>query len=396
MTRGKSGRIVVAHLRTSSGSGGGPEKTIFNTASRIDRDRFDYLAVYLHKHGEDLSGIKALAARHGAELVTLPGRGVADAGQLAALIRLVRDRGVAILHGHEPKSDLLIRLLGVGFPRIRRVTTLHGFVVRPGSRKSAFYVGLDKRLLPSFQAVIAVSGPLAQLAKDAGAKNVQLLHNAVDADFWSERAAVKAPVPDMLTELWPDDGAEAFTVGYIGRLSPEKGILDFLRVARRLCDASPVLRFAVAGHGPQAGEAKALAARLDLDEQVRFLGQITPEAARTLHTRLSCLLSPSHTEGLPNHLLEAMAMGTPVVATDVGGVAELVADGATGLLRPAGDVDGMARAVLALSRDPARSAALADAARTRVAADFSFARRTARLMALYETLVGRVVPGTPA
>ena len=396
MTRTRPDRLVVVHLRASSGSGGGPEKTIFNTASRIDRDRFDYLAVYLHKHGEDCSGIKALAASHGAQLVLLPGRSVADVGQLAALIRLVRDRGVQILHGHEPKSDLLIRLLGVGFPRLRRVTTLHGFVTRPGSRKSAFYVGLDKRLLPSFHAVVAVSGPLARLARDFGAQNVHLLHNAVDADFWSRQAAAKAPLPPALADLRPTAGAAPFTVGYIGRLSPEKGILDFLHVARRLLDAAPDLRFAVAGDGPQAEEAKTLAAALGLAGTTRFFGQISPEAARALHTRLSCLLSPAHTEGLPNHLLEAMAMGTPVVATDVGGVAELVTDGATGLLRPAGDLEGLARAVSALARDPARGAALAAAARARVVEDFSFARRTQRLMALYESLAGRGALGTPA
>ena len=263
---------------------------------------------------------------------------------------------------------------------MRRVTTLHGFVVRPDSRKSALLIGLDKRLLSGFHAVVAVSEPLAALARDRGARDVRLLRNAIDTDAWRREQADPA--------AWPDcGGPDRFTVGYVGRLSPEKAPLDFLRVAGRIAAAAPEARFVLAGQGPERDAARDLAATLGLADRVRFLGQLAPAAARDLYPRLACLLSPSLTEGLPNHLLEALAMATPVVATDVGGVGELITDGVTGLLRPARDLDGLARAVLRLRDDQGLAVRLAAQGRDRVVARFSFAERTRRLMALYDDLM---------
>ncbi len=373
----RAGRIVVLHLRASSGAGGGPEKTILGTAATIDRSRFDYRVAYLRRTDQDIAPIREQAARSGANLSEISGRAVFDLGQVRAVAALVRSLRADILHAHDPKTDLLALMLAPFFPGLRRVTTLHGWVAHQGSAKSALYVRLDKLALPGFHAVIAVSRAIAAEARRYRAKNILLLHNAIDTDWWRPE---NAPPP-------PRDPGQPFVVGFSGRLRHEKGPLIFLETARRLLAADASLRFAVAGTGPQEAEAKAMAAGSELAGKVAFHGRLDPEGMRVFYRGLDCLLSPSLTEGLPNTLLEAMAMGTPVAATAVGGVPDLVRDGENGLLRPSGDVSGLAGAVARLKADPGLARRLAENARATVERDFSFAERTKRLMALYEGLI---------
>ncbi len=370
------GRIVVLHLRASSGGGGGPEKTIFNTVAAIDPRRVDYHVAYLRKNGQDLDPTRDLARKVGASFHEFSGRAVFDLGQARALAALIRTLKADILHAHDPKTDLLALGLAPFFPRLRRVTTLHGWVAHQGSAKSALYVRLDKLALPAFHAVIAVSRAIAAEARRYRAKNIVLMHNAVDTVWWRRENAPPAR----------RDPSRPFVVGFSGRLRHEKGPLIFLATAKRLLAADPSIRFAMAGTGPQEADARRMAADPGLAGKVAFYGRLDAEAMRGYYAGLDCLLSPSLTEGLPNTLLEAMAMETPVVATSVGGVSDLVRDGENGLLRPSGDVEGLAAAVARLKDEPGLARRLAENGKATVERDFSFAERTKKLMALYEEL----------
>lgn len=372
--------VTVCHLRTCSGYLGGAESVILATAPRFDPARYVTLMAALAKPGQDLAPVTTAAHMEGLPFVELPGRRIFDPGQFRALLRLLGARKVGILHSHDPKSDLLSWLCGLCLPRLRRVITLHGWVVRPGSRKSAWYLRLDKAVLRRSQAVIAVSAPLADEAKRHGARRVLFLPNAIDPVVWRPAAADPAAWPDLR-------GDSPFVVGYVGRLSVEKAPRDFLAVARKVADALPGVRFVLAGAGPEEAAVRRDIEALGLTGQVRLLGQLDAAAIRDLAPRLDCLLSPSHTEGLPVSLLEAMAMGVPVVATDVGGVGQIIADGETGLLRPRGDIDGLAEAVLAVARDPALAAGLAGRARKRVVASFSLDANVAAITDLYDTVL---------
>ncbi len=372
-------KVVVLHARASAGGGGGPEKTIFNTAAVIDASRFAYHVAYLRKLHENLAPVVTLAARSGAGFFELPGRAVFDFGQWSALAGLIRALRVDILHSHDPKTDFMSLALAPAFPRLRRVTTLHGWVARPESMKSAAYVRLNKLILPSFHAVIAVSRPIAAVARRHGARDVHLVHNAVDPVWWRRENVI----------LPPDDSGRPFTVGFVGRLSHEKGPLVFLDVARRLLATDASVRFVMVGTGPLAEDVRRMAAAPGLAGKVTSYGHIGPEELRTLYAGIDCLLSPSLTEGLPNTLLEALAMGTPVVATDVGGVSDLVRDNETGLLRASGDVSGLAGAVLRIKNEPGLAGRLAGCGRAVVEGRFSFAERSRHLMAIYERLAGR-------
>jgi glycosyltransferase involved in cell wall biosynthesis len=170
-------------------------------------------------------------------------------------------------------------------------------------------------------------------------------------------------------------------VGYVGRLSPEKNPALFLRTAALVLARRPQTRFAVIGDGPMRAELEALAGELAIRHAVAFEGECEDMPER--YRGLDLLLATSWHEGTPLAVLEAMASALPVVATDVGGVPELVVSGVTGWLAPPGDEGTLAERVVALlqSRDTMRR--FGEAARVRATTSFSLddqVRRTATLL----------------
>jgi glycosyltransferase involved in cell wall biosynthesis len=187
---------------------------------------------------------------------------------------------------------------------------------------------------------------------------VRVLHNGVDAAALN-RAAEPRRVAE---ELGLTPGAPV--VAMIGEIGPRKDQETFLRALARLDD--PAVTALIAGAGPEAETARlrALAVELGLDDRVRWLG--FRRDVSSLLALSDLLVLPTREEGFPNTLLEAMALGVPVVATPVDGIPELIDDGVHGLLLPPGDADAFARAIRALLDDPARRRELATAAARRV------------------------------
>ena len=186
----------------------------------------------------------------------------------------------------------------------------------------------------------------------------------------------------LLLDL-PADGP---VVGIVGRLSPVKDHATFLRAAVRISVASPDTTFVVAGDGPDRA-ALQLEARALLGDRIRFLGWVND--IPTLYAACDVVALTSRTEGTPVALIEAAAAGIPVVATDVGGVAEVVRDGSTGCTVPAGDDVAVAAAILSLLQDPARARDMGEAGAAHVRSRFSRERMADDLGALYTELLGR-------
>jgi glycosyltransferase involved in cell wall biosynthesis len=171
----------------------------------------------------------------------------------------------------------------------------------------------------------------------------------------------------------------------VGRLSPEKGQTLLLQAVARLLPDYPGLVVWFAGTGPLQAELETEAKRLGLGDHVRFLGYVTDMPA--LYCQIDLVVQSSLTEGLPNVMLEVAYLGVPVVATDVGGTAEVIEHGVSGWLVRKGSVQALSDGLRALLGDPARFAAMAVAGRQRIVAEFDFDARTQRQAALYEEVV---------
>ena len=179
-------------------------------------------------------------------------------------------------------------------------------------------------------------------------------------------------------------------IGIVGTLKPIKGQEIFLRMARRVLDAGLEAQFFIIGADPLSGEPylrrlEEIVSELGLSGQVRFTGfrKDNLDVIRSL----DILVSASTEEAMPRNLIEAMALGRPVVATAVGGVPELVEEEVTGLLVPSGDDAAMARAVMRLARDPDLCRRFGEAARAKVKERFSLDRFVEGIESVYSEVM---------
>jgi glycosyltransferase involved in cell wall biosynthesis len=173
-------------------------------------------------------------------------------------------------------------------------------------------------------------------------------------------------------------------MGVVGRLSVEKGVDRAIRLVAALREDYPRLEMHLVGDGPQRTALEGLSAELGVADAVKFWGWRTD--GKRFYEMMDLLLLPSHTEGLPNVVLEAMAMGVPVAATAVGGVSELLDNGHCGVvLSPGGGAWEAHVAPLLVSA--ARRSELARRARARVEEHYTFDRRMAKEMSVYKRLL---------
>ncbi len=204
------------------------------------------------------------------------------------------------------------------------------------------------------------------------AEKVTTIHNGIDTEAYRPRPEMRAAA----REKWglPQD---AFIVGGIGRLTHQKNFELFLNVAAGIKNA----HFVIGGTGEEEAALRAQVARLGLDERVRFLGYVGDMPA--LWPALDCLLLTSRYEGLPITILEAMACGVPIVASNLDGMREILRDGENAELVDPGGATAFVQAVCGLIENPAHAARLAAGALVAVREGYSAAKMARAVEAIY-------------
>ena len=304
-----------------------------------------------------------------------------DPGVVAQLRRVFARRAPDIVETHMIKSHFLVRLAGLA-PRRPWVAFHHGYTTT--DMKMRLYNRINRLTLPSATRVATVCGAFARQLESAGVKPERIFvrHSSVAA---AEARAGDDAARGLRARLGVAEGERVILS--VGRLSREKGHADLLRALSRLAETDPALKFkaVVVGDGPERAALEAEAASLGLKERVIFAGHA--DDVRPFYAAADASALPSHSEGSPLALLEAMAAGLPVVATAVGGVPEVAADGETALLVPARDPRAFAAALSRVLSDDALARALAADASVRVASDFSPEARARALVEFYSGLV---------
>lgn len=169
----------------------------------------------------------------------------------------------------------------------------------------------------------------------------------------------------------PAQGGWDPVVGMVANFRHPKDHGTFLRAATLVSERVPTVEFHLVGEGPDEPAMRALATELGLGARVRFLGGLKPEAVWAALNRFSVSVLSTLSEGMPNAVLEAMLAARPVVATAVGGVAEIIRDGETGYLVPTRDASALAGPIAGLLKDPERAARMGAAGRAHVLAAYS-------------------------
>jgi glycosyltransferase involved in cell wall biosynthesis len=372
--------INVLHLRDTDRICG-PGKTIIETACATDRTAFSQKIGLFEVAGEPPSIYRQAAVARGVEVIPVRSAHPYDPRLVTTLLDIVKRHDIHIVHSHEYKSDLLTWALR----RIHRVpimTTIHGWITN--SRKARLMVGLSQKVLGGFDRVVAVSEGTRRrvLACGVPADKLVVIHNAIVTGNYRP----EAQAPGFLRQRFglPED---AFIVGSIGRLSPEKGQYDMLEAIRRIAPVRPNVYVVLVGDGPDRAGLEQRVQAEGLAGRVLFTGHL--HDVRPVYRDLDLLALTSHTEGFPNVVLEALCMETPVLATDVGGTAEIVEDEKTGVLIPAKSPDRIEHGLLRLIDDPPGAERLMRAGREAVFARFDFQTRVAREEAVYREILSR-------
>jgi glycosyltransferase involved in cell wall biosynthesis len=373
-------RLSVLELRSVRGTGGGPEKTILLGAGLADRDRFDVTVAYIRDGRDEVFDLARRAAALHVNYVEIPERHSLDPGVWPRLDRLVRDRMIDIVHSHEYKTDLLARLLSRR-RGIVPIATAHGWTGQSWRERRVYYPA-DKRMLSGFPRVIAVSGDIrAELVRHGtDPSRITVLLNAVDPAAFRREPTRRDPARRAI-----GCGDDDLVLGAVGRIERQKRFDILIDVFAGLSADRPRAQLVIVGDGSLRGALGAQAARLGVADRVHLLGH--REDVADLHQGFDLFVQSSEYEGTPNAVLEAMAMETPIVATDAGGTRELLFDGEHGFIVPVGDRAALAAAIAAALDQPDAAHARARAARRRVEADLSFEARTRRLEAIYADLM---------
>lgn len=317
--------------------------------------------------------------------------GLLDPRPGLAVASYLRRERIDLVHTHLRYANITGRV-GAVLARRPSVTTVHAQVLDPTRlvEPGAGWRGEVTRQLDYLTAravgtaIVAVSEVQRQayltVARVEPERVVTVL-NGVDLDTYRPNPEARARLRAQL-EL----DAETTLFATVAMLRPHKGVRHLLEAAGLLRAARRAARYVVVGDGPERASLEAQATALGLHDAVSFLG--ARHDVSTVLAAADAYVHPSLHEALPTSVLEAMAVGLPVVATRIGGLSEMVLDGETGLLVPPARVDVLAGAMTVLL-DPARRASVGAAGRAWVSKHASRTDWVARIRGLYEQVIAR-------
>jgi glycosyltransferase involved in cell wall biosynthesis len=298
----------------------------------------------------------------------------ADAAALARFARIVRERRPQLIHAHSSKAGAVARLARLAAPRVPVIYTPHGYAFagyfqRPQERLA--YKLIERALAPLATRVTCVCEAEARLARSLGpGARVRVVHNGIprpqagDPDKRIARLRARGPV-----------------IGALTLLRPGKGLETLLAAAPVLLEHHPDAQLAIVGEGPDLHKLFEQAHELGVRDAVHFVGP-TADPLSALRA-MDIFVHPSWAEAFPYVILEAMALGRPLVASDVGGIGEAVVNGESGLLVAPRDEHALASALVELLGDRERAAGLGRGALRR-SEQFTREAMIARLTAVYD------------
>ncbi len=359
----------VSHL-VSGDTWGGLEAMVLDLLCSEDyRARIDATLIVLNE-GRFASRARA----KGLHVVVVPESAMPFLSLVRELKRVIEDLEPDIIHTHRYKEILIGAILsGTGAPR--HVITIHGY--EPSTR---LLVRWRTFLINSFciGAALLRRGRFVVVA-DHLRKSYMIprsrcvtIHNGI-----------QIPGPAMFgPEQNVRHPSKAAVIGWVGRMVPVKGLSTLLKAVAAMAWTPPPTLLLI-GDGPERASLEQLAESLGITERVRFLGFV--ENTWPFYKQMDLFAFPSHLEGMPLALLEALGAGLPVVASSVGGIPHMIGDSGAGVLIDSRSSSVWAKALTELLKDRGKMQAIGKRARSHVQANFSVERMASRYLAIYES-----------
>lgn len=376
--------IPVIHLITRLIVGGAQENTLY-TAALLDPVRYEVRVISGAQTGREGSLI-AEARQNGILVTILPElvRQISPLKDLLALIKLyqqLRREPCQVLHTHSSKAGILGRLAAHLARTPVIIHTVHGWsfhdYMSPWLRQT--YILLERWMARYSQALVAVSQKDIDKGLQAGIgrpEQYHLIRSAIpiaqfDASLFDRSKLRQAlGIPE-----------QAVVVGFVGRFSPQKNPLDWVRVAKQVSQNKNNVFFLMVGDGPMRTQVEEQLKRAGISDRTVLTG-----LRRDIPALLTCMDIFVHTslwEGLPRAILQALCMGLPVLAYAADGVQEIIQNGESGYLFQPGEISEMAEVCVTLMDHPELSKALGQRGRERVIQEFDLKSMIAEISALY-------------
>ncbi len=364
----------------------GPARNLIEFAKSARTAEADLPAVEVtlltYRRGSEESALASAAREAGVPVITIDERRRWDTQVLPQLKRAVEEHNPDILETRNVKSHFFVRRLGL-HRQYPWVAWNHGYTATSWLDRA--YTQMDRWSLRAVFRMVTVCRPFADklVALGVPREKITILHNAVKPFV--------APAAEQLEQLRRSltlSENEAVIL-CVGRLSFEKGHADLLRAGAALAamPEAPRFRIVIVGDGPERDALLRLASQLGFEKQLTLAG--FQRDTKPYYALATVVAVPSHTEGSPNVVLEAMAAGLPIVANAVGGVPEILQEGGTGLMVPARNPAAMAQALLRVVSDGPLRERLGAAARAQALSHHTPDNYRRDLVRFYqETLAG--------
>lgn len=370
--------LKIMHI-ISGGEFGGAERHILNLASSVNPRLIDTTVCCLFS-----APFFKIAADAGVNVFVIPMRSKFDLGIVGKLVDNSIERDIDIIHTHGVRANLLGRLAARQAGQKKVVTTIHSLLERdyPNFLTRQINCWTERLTRNWSDHFIAVSDGLKNqlIARGVPEDKVTVIHNGIVLEEFS------APEePDTFRKRL---GLDPMTplVGIVARLHAVKGHYYFLQAAREILSQQPDVRFMIVGDGPYRSFLEGEARRMGIAGQVIFTGFV--DDVRSLMASLNLLVISSLWEGFGLTAIEAMTIGLPVLATDVGGLPEVVRHGETGFLVPPADAAALAKGIMWLLNHPANAEELAKRGLEVVRKEFTADKMARRTEELYRRLAG--------
>ncbi|MCG7879188.1 MAG: glycosyltransferase family 4 protein [Candidatus Thiodiazotropha taylori] len=355
----------------------GPGRTILQCADMIDRNKCNiHIGAFSGESHNDHAYMKK-AVELGLDVVAIKENRSFDRSVIDQIKQVVRKRAIDIIHTHDFRSNIY-GLICARSQRLPLVSTCHGWI--SNNWKGRLYTAIDKYLLRFHDQIIVVSDVMKKRLERSGIQSdkIHVINNALVINDYE----IKRENSKFRNEL--NISKDKKIIASIGRLSPEKRQDIFLSAAKYLVGKNRDLIFLIVGVGPEEDELRALANELGISDNVIFSGYRNDMV--DIYNGIDLVVQSSNTEGMPNVVLESLLMGVPVIATNVGGTAQIVQHNVNGVLIESEDLSALEYALEEYINNVAKHNEMALVGRNHVIENFNQDARVKKLFSVYERL----------
>ncbi len=367
--------MKIAHLISSSGFFGAENVVISLAESFYNAGDEVYVGTIHNKHNPHTELIDISQSR-GLMTYSVESRSKFDFRTIDALKKFLKAKDIDVLHTHCYKSSL-IGLLAVKQLRIPIMATAHGYT--DVTHKVSLYEKLDRFILRYFIDCVVVVADKVLGGVIKGRKRI--IPNGLNIERFQKDDELRA---QQRKRYLIEDHHRV--VGCVGRLSKEKNQMLLLKAVTALIEVDERIRVLLVGDGPEKNTLVDYCETAGISKKVIWTGLLDDVAS--IYQAMDVFVLSSLTEGVPLTLLEAMASQVPVVATNVGGIPEIINDNVDGLLVTSDDVEDLSTKIDDALKDQEKTEIRVNAAYVKVANQFSLAKMSERYRQGYQELLG--------